>query len=276
MEANLMNTEVDTESDVIGLDGYEDTSSEENPLVAETEGAEDSVDAGSNTEESTQSEVDVNAIAAAARRKAESEMQNRLNEIDKRYAEKFANYKNPITGKPIRSEKDYWEALDAQDKLARDNELKSKGIDPSIIDDAVANNPMVKQAQLVLEQNKQQALVNQINSDIAELGKIDPSIKSLENVPPDVIKMSMDSDGAISLTNAYKILNYGKVSESKQAAITQNAINQAKGKQHLTPVNGVATPDEGVEIPNSEMAMWKEVFPDKTNAELKKLYNDSL
>ena len=76
----------------------------------------------------------------------------------------------------------------------------------------------------------------------------------------------------MSLVDSYKILNYGKAT----AAIQQQAINQAKGKSHLNPVNGVATPNEGAEIPQSELAYWKEAFPDKNPAELKKLYNKTL
>jgi hypothetical protein len=66
------------------------------------------------------------------------------------------------------------------------------------------------------------------------------------------------------------------VSSGQQAAITQQAINQAKGKSHLNPVNGVATPDDGVDIPVSELDMWKDAFPNKSAAELKKLYNKTL
>jgi hypothetical protein len=86
--------------------------------------------------------------------------------------------------------------------------------------------------------------------------------------------MSMQRN--MSLVDCYKILNYGRVSSSQQAAITQQAINQAKGKAHLNPVNGVATPDDGAEIPASQLEMWKDAFPGKTAAELKKLFNKTL
>lgn len=270
MDTELMNTEVEMGNDI-------DTSSVENVEVAETQGAEDSNVEGTTPE--TQNEpqtVDVNAIAAAARRKAEAEARNYQKAIDDDYVRRFGHLRNPITNEPIRSQADYLKALDAQEELKAKQQLEENGIDPNIIDNLIANNPKIRQAEMVMAEASRQNTIMEINNDIAELGKLDPSIKSLNDVPPNVIEMVMSSNGAINLTNAYKIINYGRMSDSKEAAITQNAINQAKGKTHLNPVNGVATPDEGVEIPSNVLAMWKDTFPDKSNAELKALYNKSL
>lgn len=278
MDENLMTTDevtTDVESDVIGLDGYE--SSVEEPEVAEPVVSEDeSAESTESNEGAEAQSIDVNAIAAAARRKAEADARNIQKSLDDEYVRRFGHLSNPITGKPIRSQADYLEALDAQEKLRTDEELKNKGIDPSIIDNAIANNPIVRNAQEVLEQNQRTLLMTQINSELAELKELDPTIESLENVPPNVLEMVQNSGGHINLVNAYKILNYGKVNVQKEEAIKQSAINQAKGKQHLNPVNGVASPDEGMEIPSTELKMWKEMFPDKSSAELKKLYNKTL
>lgn len=221
-------------------------------------------------------QIDVNSIAAAARRKAEQQARDDKARRDAEVVRRFGNLKNPKTGEPIRSEEDYWKALDDQEEMRAKSELESKGIDPSLIDNLIQNNPIIRQAQNVMEMNQKQAIISQINNDVIELGKLDPSITSLDTVPNAVVELSVQSGGAINLVNAYKIVNYGKVSDSQKTAITQSAINQAKGKQHLSPVNGIATPDEGVDIPNDVLGMWKEMFPEKTNAELKKLYNNSL
>ena len=214
--------------------------------------------------------VDVNAIAAAARRKAEAQQAA----IDREFADRFKNFTNPKTGKPITSQRDYLDALDAQEEMRAKEQLQQQGIDPSVIDNLIANNPLIRQAQQVMAETQQQQTINQINADVAELGRIDPSITSLDTVPQNVINMAMQRN--MSLVDCYKILNFGNVSTAKQEAIQQQAINQAKGKSHLNPVNGVATPDEGVEIPQSELAMWKEYFPEKSPAELKKMYNRQL
>ena len=262
------------------MDGMENLTTTEETTVdvdtteteVDTQGVEDAEPAEpqESEDQATEPQVDVNAIAAAARRKAEAEMKAR----DAEYARRFGNLVNPKTGQPIRSERDYLAALDAQEELKAKEQLKQSGVDPNLLDSFIANNPAVRQAQAVMAQAQQQATIGQINADVAELGRIDPSIVSLETVPPDVIRMSMERQ--MSLVDAYKIVNFGQVNSSQQAAIQQAAINQAKGKSHLNPVNGVAVQDNSVDIPQSELARWKAYFPEKSAEELKKLYNDTL
>ncbi len=220
--------------------------------------------------------VDVNAIYAEARRTAEANARKAQKAIDEEYVRRFGHLNNPVTGQPIRSQADYLAALDAQEEMKAKAKLQEQGIDPSLIDNAVANNPIVRQAQTVMEKAKQEQIFGQIGAEVQILHQIDPSINTVFDVPPDVVNIVTRSNGNINLVDAYKIANFGKVSQSQQEAIKQTAINQAKGKQHLAPVNGVATPDEGVEIPESELTIWKDMFPDKSKAELKKLYNKTL
>lgn len=246
-----------------------DSLSEESPEVADPEQSQETTEAPEQEEQPQQ--IDVNAIAAAARRKSEAEMKAR----DAEYARRFGHLVNPKTGQPIRSERDYLAALDAQEEMKAKDQLRQSGVDPNVLDQFIANNPAVRQAQAVMAQAQQQATFNQINSDIAELGKLDPSIVSLETVPPDVIRYCIDRNME-SLVDAYKIVKFGQVSSSQQAAIQQAAINQAKGKSHLNPVNGVAVQDNLVEIPQGELGRWKEYFPDKSYEELKKMYNAEL
>lgn len=262
------------------MDGMENLTTTEETTVdvdtteteVDTQGVEDAEPAEpqESEDQATEPQVDVNAIAAAARRKAEAEMKAR----DAEYARRFGNLVNPKTGQPIRSERDYLAALDAQEELKAKEQLKQSGVDPNLLDSFIANNPAVRQAQAVMAQAQQQATIGQINADVAELGKLDPSIVSLETVPPDVIRMSMERQ--MSLVDAYKIVNFGQVSSSQQAAIQQAAINQAKGKSHLNPVNGVAVQDNSVEIPQDLRGLWESMFPDKSYEERKKLYNETL
>ena len=224
--------------------------------------------------------VDRNAIFAEARRVAEANARKAQKAIDNEYVRRFGNLKNPETGQPIRSQSDYLAALDAQERMKARAQLQQQGVDPSVLDNAIsnalANNPAIRQAEAVMAQAKQEQIFGQIGSEVAVLHEIDPSINTVFDVPPDVVNIVTRSNGAINLVDAYKIANFGKVSQNQQAAIQQQAINQAKGKQHLSPVNGVSTPDEGVDIPESELAIWKEAFPDASKAELRKKYNQTL
>ena len=259
--------------------GVEESVNAEPMEVEETDGDGDSVESATEeteneVDEPEESTVDVNAIAAAARRRAEAEFKQIQAERDAEFARRFGNYKHPITGKPISSEREYLDAIDAQQHQRLEKELSDKGIDIATINALVQNNPVVVQASQYLESAKQQEVMNMINADVAEIAKLDSSIKSFNDVPIEVVEYAKEKQ--MSLVDAYMVKNFGKMTSKKEEAIRQGAINQARNKAHLAPMNGVAQTDNSVEIPQSERAMWEDAFPNKTWAERKKLYNEVL
>ena len=260
--------------------GVEESVDAEPMEVEETDGDGDSVE--SETEETEnevnepeESTVDVNAIAAAARRRAEAEFKQIQAERDNEYARRFGHLVNPRTNQPIRSERDYLNALDAQEQMKNEAELRAKGIDPNMINAMVENNPAVVEARQYLENARYQETINEINADVAKLGELNPAIKTFKDVPKEVVDFAMAEK--VSLVVAYKNVNYGKMTSAQEESIRQGAINQARNKAHLNPMNGVATnTDNSVEIPQNLRAMWEDAFPNKTWAERKKLYNEQL
>lgn len=236
-------------------------------------------DGSATTEEApTENEVDMNSIYAKARRRAEEEAekkyQSRIAELDNAFATQFGTYTNPKTGEKITSAMAYLDAVKAQQMAQMEEQLKSNGVDPKLIEDMINNNPKIKQAEEVLEKEKQRALNQQIENDIKELHALDESINTLADVPVEVLEIVRNKN--VSLTDAYKLLNYGKWSKAKADAERQSAINQLKGKDHMKPVNGVATDDNMVEIPMAQRSLWETAFPDKTWAERTALYNKQL
>lgn len=140
------------------------------------------------TEESTaEQKVDVNAIAASIRRKAEAEAKEKQAKLDEEYARRFGAYKNPITGQPIRTQADYLAALDAQEQVKRENDLRSKGVDPSMINQMVEqlvnNSPVVREANEYMAKVREDEIKRRIDADVAEISAIDPSVTSLDKVP---------------------------------------------------------------------------------------------
>ena len=99
-----------------------------------------------------------NAKYAAARRRAEQEFAKRQRESDLAFERRFAGYTNPITGQPIRSQKDYFDALDAQEKLQMEQSLQSGSVTAdelnSYIEKQINNNPAILQAQQIIEANR--------------------------------------------------------------------------------------------------------------------------
>ena len=258
------------------------TGAEESEIAdpMETEDSTDSADSETEPQESAQESaaeekpIDANAIAAAARRQAEQELKEYKANLNARFAQMFGKYTNPKTGKPISSAEEYADAFEDQERQKVEKQLKENGVNPELINELVNNSPAVKRANEVIRQQEEQQAFDAIAKDVGEIAKYDSAIKSYDDVPHEVVQYAIDN--GYTLLNAYKILYFDKITPQKEAAIRQNAINQAKGKAHLAPVDGVATTDNLVDIPANVRGLWDDMFPDKTYAEKKKLYNEQL
>lgn len=264
--------------DSVGVSAEETVVAEQSETVGTVETTDttetDTVNEVTDTGTESKRDYDKDAIYAEARRKAEAEAKEKQAKVDAEFVRRFSGYTNPLTGVPIRSQADYFAALDAQEQMRVENELKEHGLNTDLVQKLIDNNPAVRQAREYMENVQREAVVKQIEADVAELGKLDESIKSFENIPREVVEFAQNKH--LSLTESYKILNYGKLTEKNVEAMRQNAVNQIKGKQHLAPVNGVATNNDEVEIPADVRKVWESIFPNKSYSELKKLYNRQL
>lgn len=252
--------------------------SEDNDKADSSEGESEKVDSANH-----QSAED-NAKYAAMRRKAEAEVQRKYAsqqaELDRQFASMFGQYINPETGAPIRSARDYFNAMQAQQNQQTRSQLEQAGVDPNLIDNAVRNNPAVQYANAVIEQQQQEQAQSMISEDIEAIRAIDPTIKSADDVAmletyPQMVEMIQRSGGRVRLSEAYKIINFDRLVSNQRQAGQQSAINQARSKGHLNAAAGVSGSVDGEDIPTGELAEWKEWFPDKSTKELRALYNKS-
>lgn len=229
-------------------------------------------------EPAAQQTPDVNSQFAAARRKAEAEMRRR----DERIARMCKDFKNPITGQAIHTVDEYLEALDAQERMNAEQKLRDSGVDPQFLEEAISRNPVVMQAQQVMERQKQEEMDRQIANDIKEIGKLNPAIKNIGDLSKDesfiaVYERWQKSNFTESLYDIYRLVNFDKLTTQRADAAKQAAINQARGKNHMEPTSsGVNQNDNLQDIPESELAVWKEYYPNATMTELKQKYNATL
>ena len=252
------------------------TSQEEETTEAEES---ETVEEDGNDEPHEQT-AEENARYAAIRRRAEEDAKRKyeseINQMNQQVAAMCQGITHPVTGQPITNVRDYMDALAIQQRQASEQELQEKGIDPGMIDRMIASNPVVMQAQQVIEQTKQNEAVAQLQRDIAEISKYDPSIKTLEdlaNLPNymDMVNYVANTGGKASIVDAYKLLNFDNFMNHTNEAARQKAINQMRGKDHLaTQTQNVATDDEVIEVPNDIMARWKE--EGKTEKQIRELY----
>lgn len=253
-------------ADPVVEEGTEDEPSEsESSEEGETEG---------NAEPREQTPEE-NARYAAARRSGEESVEKkyaplveRFNQMNQQAAAMCQGVTNPETGQPITNLFEYWEALQAQQRMATEHDLREKGIDPDLVNRMVDSNPTVLQARQVMQQMQQSQADLQVQQEIEEIKKIDPTIKSVEDLAPykDTL-IQYCADHNATLLDAYKVLNYG----NQRDADRQQAINQMRGKSHLASQGkGVDQADEYVEVPAEIMARWKD--SGKTEKQIRDLY----
>lgn len=245
-------------------------------VTEESEGEEETATAEQSPELNSQfAEVRRRAEADARRKyEAKAAANNRL------IAERFKGYTNPETGAAITTVEEYMEALAAQDRARAKAQMQEAGIDPDMLDRAIANSPVVRRAEEIERQNQQYQVDAMINEDIKTIIDFDPSITSAADVYAqpnwnDVIGYCQNHPG-VRLAEAYKLINFDRLSEARMKAGEQAAINQAKGKDHLKVATGTSNEDRSVDIPSGVLDMWKQAYPDKSGKELKALYNMTL
>ena len=256
------------------------------------ESEEESEDAPEEPEETPQDpeekpvqSPEENARYAAARREERARreaVEAEKARLDAQFAAQFGNYTNPITGEPVRSAQDYFDTLTSYRQMAEANkQMQEQGtITPELITQMVESSPLGRKVQQVLAHQQEMEQFQMIDNELAIIHEIDPSITSasdLANVENFAEIESYWKRGN-TISEAFKLANFGKVSKQSIDAVKQSAINQAKSKSHLTSTQSV-TDEAGkelVDIPQDELRYWKECYPDLSMKELKAKYNSTL
>lgn len=249
---------------------------EQNNVVDESEAPEENDVADEGDAKPVQSAED-NARFAAMRRKAEEQAMRKVSSsYDSRIADLCRGIKHPVTGEPITTFDGYMDALDAQKRQERDSELRSKGVDPSMIDDMIASHPVMKQAMEVIQQSKVNEADNALNRDIELLSQYDSSIKSVEDLTklPNFNEILEKVKLGSNVVDAYKMVNFDAIMKHQNESARQQAINEMRGKSHLGSPNGVAVQDSSEEVPMEILNRYRS--EGKTDKQIKELYNTVL
>ena len=218
-----------------------------------------------------------NAAFADMRRRMEA-AEKKAADIDAMYAKQFGGYTNPETGQPIRSAADYVEAMAAQERIQARQKLQENNIDPGLIDNLIANSPVVRQAEAQMAELTNMRAQQEVEKDIAEVLKLDPTLTSKDAImnDPSFPLVLEKVQAGMRLVDAYKLVNFDRLSSSKTAAARQAVVNQVKGQAHLSNAAGLTASDTLEDIPASMLETFRDRFPEKTDKELKALYNQTL
>lgn len=222
------------------------------------------------------------SVWAIARKRSEREAQAR---IDRQIAQRFGQYKNPATGKPIATLDDYFAAMDAQAEQSRQDAINRMTANQSreqqeALRQILANDPEKRRLNARVQELEQKQVNEQagaaFNRDFAELQKLEPTLKTVNDLEKldgfDKIVQLVQEKG-LDMVTAYKAVNYGRATQASQAAGKQAAINAARSKNHLAAHEGQAQPGNQKVMSESMLRIARETFPDKTDEEIRKLYN---
>lgn len=290
--------------EIFGVDISDDatgTDTEENTEETTSENEQEIADpAESDTEESGTEETsedgkgeqsrEENARYAAARRKAEAERDAAVAqakadaqaEAQKTIDEAFRNMGlyDPYTKKPITNKAEYDAYKQKIDIEKKTRVAKASGMSEAEFDEFVSELPEVKAArekQAQAEEAMKQAQAAQaqvkIGEQISEIAKFDPSIKSLD----DLKKMDNYSEfyehvkRGNTLIDAYKLVNFDKLTQASANGAKQAAINAINGKSHLEKTSGRGT--GSATVPADIADAYRMLNPNATDAEIQKHYN---
>ena len=149
-----------------------------------------------------------------------------------------------------------------------------------MVQQAVNADPRVQQAAAIIQQQQvfqaQQAQLQQTQQFQAALQNIqqfDSSVKGFEDIinNPHFAEIEQMWKKGYSLDDAYYLANRSELTQKRQAAAKQQVINQATGKQHLKPTGNNGAGDD-VQVPADLMAMYREMNPKATDADIRKNY----
>lgn len=220
-----------------------------------------------------------NAQFAAERRRQE-EQQRTAQAVqaarDAVYAEQYKDHVNPYTGQPIRTEADYKAYIQAYNAEI----LKNAGIQQAQFDQIVNADPRIQQAQQIIaqqnalqQQSKQMREQQKLDAAVEKIKQFDKSVKTQQDIidNPHFQEIAAMYNRGYSLEDAYYLANRAEMEQKKQAATRQQTMNQMTSKQHLKKTGNSGAGNEVV-VPADVMAIYREMFPDKSDAEIKVHY----
>lgn len=273
---------------VFGIEGEEvqeaaDPATEDNVGANEQEAAEPAgeshVEEGAETGQKPSDESshhvqtdEENARYAAMRRKAEADAEKRMNaELDKSIAS--LGLTDPYTNKPITNHAEMQAYRQRFVEEQRKEMQEKAGMSPEDYKRFVDSLPEVQAGKAAQQKVMDLEIRAKIDSQMREIQMISPEIKSMEDLSKlDNFDKLYDMVGkGYELADAYKVLNYDRLTAKAAEAAKQQALNSIGGKNHLQPV----TPrgQGAVPVPADVVAEYRALMPEATDAEIQAHYN---
>ena len=246
---------------------------EQEPAAPAGESQDGAEDEQEPSDESHRVQTDEeNARYAAMRRKAEADAEKRMNaELDKSIAS--LGLTDPYTNKPITNHAEMQAYRQRFVEEQRKEMQEKAGMSPEDYQRFVDSLPEVQAGKAAQQKVMDLEIRAKIDSQMREIQMISPEIKSMEDLSKlDNFDKLYDMVGkGYELADAYKVLNYDRLTAKAAEAAKQQALNSIGGKNHLQPVTprGQGT----VPVPADVVAEYRALMPEATDAEIQAHYN---
>ena len=189
--------------------------------------------------------------------------------------------KNTYTGEPITTIEQFneWDSKYKAEKL--EQELAAGQLTQEGLNTAISAHPMVQQAAQIVqqhtaqqEQQSKEAFQAKVDAQIAEIGKLDPSITSVQDLlqMPKAKEFYSFVNRGYDFVSAFKLANFDRLTEANAEAVRQQAMNNARGKEHMTPV-GNNRGSGALSVPAKDLAYFRAFNPNATEAQIQDYYN---
>lgn len=222
-----------------------------------------------------------NAMYANIRREAERKAQEKFrfdSEKAKRDAAAEADAKikamgilNPYTGQMLGSMADmqaYAEAMSKEQQESAEARLKESGLSTDEIRAAAMTIPEIREAMgardrlASLERDAQERQSRQVFEDELKLiQKFDPTVKSYEDLVNNEHRDEMTAmiNRGYRISDAFYLANKENLMQKQTEAMRQEAINSARGKDHMEKSNSRG--DGGISVPAEVIAEFQAINP---------------
>lgn len=279
-EENDTQTEMSKETGENTQEPAEDVREQDTqPEVADPEEA----DAGASHK--TKQSRSQNRKFAAARRQAEAERDQAIQDMEAQIAAareegrregqkdllQRAGLENPYTNEKISTMDEFDKYESAHREMEQQQRLRDMDMTQEQYDKFIAELPEVKAARELAEQSRQKQVQQRLDAEIAAIGKLNPAIQSAEDLKQDdryddLVDKIRQNPG-MSLNDAYVLVHLDDLTSARGR---QQAINQA-GKRHMQAMRGRT--ENSVAVPSDELAMFRAMDPTATDDQISKFYN---
>lgn len=189
-----------------------------------------------------------------------------------------AGMKNSYTGEAITNLEQF---LSYRQKHSEE-QLKQGKLTPEALDKAIAEHPVVQQAQQLVQQAHSDAQQRQqeadratIEAELLSIRKLDPTVQTVQ----DLLKLpeGQQIEALVRRGYTFEDAHYLATRQRREQEITNKAKEQAmlnaRGKDHLGGA-GSARGEGAVTVPGNVMALYRKLNPKMSEAEIVAHYNN--